>query len=521
MASIIYVKKQDDLAKVVEKIITASENEVILVIPKNSNLAKSYFNFEILKREAKLAKKELFIDSLDEIVRNFASQAKIKLIEHAFEEKEKRIIDILPPEKEGLKKEPLFEKKEPRFEKIDEIWKVSKEKPSLKKEIELPKKSRRKIYLSLSLIFLGSFFLVYLFWFYLPKATIVLYPKKTQKIIETSIAFAPIEEIDFENKVLPAKLVKFERVFEENFKATGKKKIETYARGKIKVFNAYSSEPQILVKRTRFLGEKSKKLFYLTKRIVIPGAKVIEGKIVPSFVEAEIIAAEPGKEYNIGFDKFWLPAFKESGSPRYYKVWGEAIEEIKGGEIKEVSVIKEEDLNRATSTLKKILTASLETEFFEKTKDYLLPGKSYQIKIEYENLPKPGEEKENFTLKGKATLEGFVVKKDDFENFSKTLLSQSFNLEKWKIVSIKGEFSSPEFDPHHPLLRENAKISIILARKIDPSSLKEKVKGKEKEELEEFLSNFEPIEKAKVIFWPFWVKKVPKNFEKIFIEIKT
>ena len=29
---------------------------------------------------------------------------------------------------------------------------------------------------------------------------------KTQKVIETSIAFAPIEKIDFENKVLPAKL---------------------------------------------------------------------------------------------------------------------------------------------------------------------------------------------------------------------------------------------------------------------------------------------------------------------------
>ena len=107
MASIIYVKKQDDLAKVVEKVITSPEEEVILVIPKNSTLSKSYFNFEILKREAKIAKKKIFIDSLDEIVRNFSKQAQIKLIDQTFEEKKQEIADILPPQK----KEEKVEKK--------------------------------------------------------------------------------------------------------------------------------------------------------------------------------------------------------------------------------------------------------------------------------------------------------------------------------------------------------------------------------------------------------------------------
>ena len=530
MASIIYVKKQDDLAKVVEKVITSPEEEVILVIPKNSTLSKSYFNFEILKREAKIAKKKIFIDSLDEIVRNFSKQAQIKLIDQTFEEKKQEIADILPPQKreeklkekeEKKEKEFIKIKKEPRFEKIDEIWEPSIKRTPLKKEIIKAKSIKKKFSLIGGLLVIGTIFFIYLFWFKLPKTTIILYPKKTQKIIETSLACAPIEKIDFENKILPAKVVKFERFFEKVFKATGKKKIETYAKGKVRVYNAFSSEPQILVKNTRFLGEKSKKLFRLKKRIVIPGAKVIEGKIVPSFVEAEIVADKPGEEFNIGKDKFWLPAFKESHSPRYYKVWAETIQEIKGGESKEVSIVTEKDLENATSSVEKILTSLLETEFSEKTKDYLKPSKSYQIKIEYQNqLPKPGEIAEKFSIKAKAFLEGFVIEKKDLEEISKKILSESFNLEKWKIVSIKEDFSNPEFEKTSPLLRFEAKIKINLARKIDSQFLKEKIKGEKEENLKNFLSNLDEIEKAKITFWPFWIKKVPKNPQRIFIEIK-
>ena len=49
---VIYIKKQEDLASVVEKIILSLSDELILVIPRNSNLAERRLNFKILKREA-------------------------------------------------------------------------------------------------------------------------------------------------------------------------------------------------------------------------------------------------------------------------------------------------------------------------------------------------------------------------------------------------------------------------------------------------------------------------------------
>ena len=70
------------------------------------------------------------------------------------------------------------------------------------------------------------------------------------------------------------------------------------------------------------------------------------------------------------------------------------------------------------------------------------------------------------------------------------------------------------------MLRFEAKIKINLARKIDLQSLKEKIKGEKEENLKNFLSSLDEIEKAKITFWPFWIKKVPKNPQRIFIEIK-
>ncbi len=536
MASVIYVKKQDDLASIVEKIINSPEKEIVLVVPKNSFLAKSYFNFEILKREVENVGKKIFIDTLDPIIKNFAHQVQIEVIT---ETQKEEILDILPPKKNKKTKEfltqektfkdlePLakenFKKKEDYFEKINKIWKKDSSRLSLKTEIiKDSKNKRKKSLIFLALIILGAS-LSYLFFFKLPKVTLIIYPKKIQKVVEARLGCAPIETIDFENQILPAKILTFERIFEKKFSASGKKLITTKASGKVKIYNAYSSQPQILVKNTRLLGIKSKKLFRLPKKVVIEGAKVIKGKIVPSYIITEIIADKPGEEFNIGRDKFFFPAFKESHSPRYSKVWAETIEEIKGGESKKVTFITKEDLYQATSSLEKNLKFLLETELKEKTKNnFLLPQKNFNLKIEYTTSLKNllNSQKEDFVLKGKASLETFAISKKDFLKFIEFALKKEVDFEKWQIEDFKEEFSEVKKEVAHPLISFKAVIKVSLLRKIDPNFLKQKIRNYQEKDLRNFLANLKEIEKAQVIFWPFWVKKVPRNLKKIIIKIK-
>ncbi len=78
--------------------------------------------------------------------------------------------------------------------------------------------------------------------------------------------------------------------------------------------------------RTRFLALDGK-IFRLTKGITVPGAKIVEGKIIPSSIEAAVIADQPGEAYNIGpVSRFSIPGLK--GTPKYEAFYAESKADI-------------------------------------------------------------------------------------------------------------------------------------------------------------------------------------------------
>ena len=62
------------------------------------------------------------------------------------------------------------------------------------------------------------------------------------------------------------------------------------AQGTLTIYNAYSSAPQTLVATTRFVTPDGK-IFRLTNEVTVPGAKITNGQIVPSSINAPIAAA--------------------------------------------------------------------------------------------------------------------------------------------------------------------------------------------------------------------------------------
>ena len=58
----IFIEKTHDLEFVVGKIIEAEAKRVILNIPRDAAVGKALNNFQILKREAETAGKEIFIE---------------------------------------------------------------------------------------------------------------------------------------------------------------------------------------------------------------------------------------------------------------------------------------------------------------------------------------------------------------------------------------------------------------------------------------------------------------------------
>jgi len=94
------------------------------------------------------------------------------------------------------------------------------------------------------------------------------------------------------------------------------------ARGLVTIFNL-NSDAQVLIKSTR-LTPSSGLIFRLDKTIVVPSAKVVNGKWTQGHLEVSITADKIGPEYKISPNTFSVPAF--IGSDKYDKIYAKSFQ---------------------------------------------------------------------------------------------------------------------------------------------------------------------------------------------------
>ena len=145
----------------------------------------------------------------------------------------------------------------------------------------------------------------------LPKADLNVYPVR-ENVTENVGVFISSKDskIDFDKGIIPGELLTLEKTESGEFSATGMKEVSQKAKGKITIYNVYSSQSQSLVP-SRFQAEDGK-IFWTIKSVVVPGAILKDGKTTPGQIEADVAAGEAGEAYNIGPAKFSMPALKNT-----------------------------------------------------------------------------------------------------------------------------------------------------------------------------------------------------------------
>src|SRR3989338_6334485 len=76
----ISVRAKDELTSIVERVIKATADEVILDLPKTSNFGRSLLNFQLLKREADSAGKRIRIDCENPGVQDMAVEVGFEVV---------------------------------------------------------------------------------------------------------------------------------------------------------------------------------------------------------------------------------------------------------------------------------------------------------------------------------------------------------------------------------------------------------------------------------------------------------
>jgi hypothetical protein len=396
----------------------------------------------------------------------------------------KNFFDILPPKKIIIEK--IEEKKSVSF--------------GIRKGL---------IFVFLPLILLGV-----ASYFALAKVKVEIWPRtQILNLEDRIIADINASQIDSSAKVIPAQILEIEEEALQEFPASGR--IEKEAEGGIRIYNKYNL-PVTLKAGTRFQPANKETLYFCSSsKTAIPAKNFVDIQ-----VKACLAKSGEGEKYNIGPSKFSIPGL--SGSELFFYVYGESFEPMKGGG--SISQVINEDLERAKDILTDVLFSKLEESLKNKlsTDFVLLEGATKKEILETTSDAEAGAKTESFKLKEKAKLYSLIFRKSDLEKFAKdNILANIPRDTKFQTESLKIDFQPESISLEKGKITLKLKFSSKVFSDLNSTSLKENLEGKSFIEGKRFLENQEDIIKAQISAWPFWLRQIPKDIEKIELKINV
>jgi len=423
---------------------------------------------------------------------------------------DQKFIDLIPPssfERESKPQKSSLERRVTFFRKFKNRFSISFKTPFFS---NFSKKF---------LIIIFLFVILFISFYYLSsqQAEIKIWPKLETIKLEKEIDFQREANLELANLKAPFVVLEREETKTQRFQ-TSLVNEEKKAEGVIKVYNFYSTAPIVLKEQTRFLSEKNK-VFRAIDKIIIPPRQKEGKETIPGTVEVKVVAAEPGPDYNIPPSKFSIPGL--AGTPLYTMVYGESKEPMTGGFSAKVNQLLAEDLTRAKEALKSNLEEELVQKFKEDYKDkFLIVENSLKTELVEESAnAKVGDKVPEFDYHLKLKAKIFAVDRDSAFRLAKFLIgeeikaSQKNILENRLTVSFKKIKEESEENNFKALINVEGK----LMEPVDLKVLKNILAGKSR--IESLFLLKDKYENVEIQLYPFWLKKIPDNLERIDLKL--
>lgn len=318
-----------------------------------------------------------------------------------------------------------------------------------------------------------------------------------------------------------------EERMEKEVPAVEERKVQYRASGNVVIYNAYNGSSQRLIKNTR-LETPDHKIFRIRDSVVVPGAKMVNGKVAtPGSVFAVVDADLSGKEYNIGLADFTIPGFKESKDlERYAKFTARSVETspLQGGFSGTIKVPAEEDVVRVRAEIKE----ALKEVALKKAEAEIPEGVSFfpgSIVLTFEEVSPDLSVETASKVVMKATVSVFFF---DTELLTKNIMDVVFpdydggSLAVRNIPEISFSFDEAV---DKVILSDISRIKFTLRGepsfigKIDTKKIASEIIGKEKKDFSLYIESQKNIQKADAFIRPFWKTVFPVDPTQIVIKI--
>lgn len=290
------------------------------------------------------------------------------------------------------------------------------------------------------------------------------------------------------------------------------KVVESKASGKIVIYNNFDSEPQRLIKNTRFESAAGK-IYRVNQSVVVPG----KNGTTPGSIEVTVYADEVGSSYNAAPTDFTIPGFK--GTERYSGFFARSNGPLTGGASGNVSLVAGSDIDAAKDELALELREAVKANLKEMKRDgyVALPAAIKVDIVDNEQALRTGE-----TSTYSATVTGYLplVQNTSLAQ-ALALVLREYNNEAVRLdyadtltVTPKDVSTINTATQTEVLIEGDPRIVWVT----DEATLKTQLLGKSKKEFATVMSTVASVIKADITFSPLWLNRFPTDTAKINIE---
>ena len=542
MDEIIYLEPDEEITSVIDKLRQANGRRISLVVPRGATILQSVINLKLLAKEASHLQKEIGIVTADKIGRNLAAQVGLMVFESLQNPRpiyeppqpeitSSEVLEIDMREQAKAEEPPRgvsvhhFQNGEPVPRSIQHAMepeaktyippvRMKSEPAKIKKPINWRALKKFLVVTLIVLVLLGlggSYF---------------VFPKVDAKVKVTAENFQKSQEVKISDSanidplIFTGSFVESSNSKEDKFPATGKKNLGGKAAGTITVYNNLDSASHSFAAGVKL--SSSGKTFVFKKAVVVPGAGVSSGRIVPGSVSADVEAENPGDEYNINAGRFTII---ELPSAQQEAIYGQSSKDLNGGFSKEVQVVSQEDYDKAKTQLASSLADQINQEVLKQTEGLKILDKALVLEqTEIKTSANVNDQATDFTMK--ITERGRVIaySEEDFKKFVISLTEAQLPSDKMITLGPDGQIvpvvRETKYD--QKILILNTDLTAKLSSRLDVGQIKNDLLGKNQSSADNYLGSLSGTEGYDLIFTPAWwpIKKVPKYNRNVKVELE-
>lgn len=380
----VYIEADDEITTVIDKVLSAKEEIVAVVLPKRATVFQSVVNLKLLKKASEEAKKRVVLISSEPAIESISAVVGMHIAQslsskpyvpkrakplgsETITSKELDVVDVGTVEtpEEAV---PADDKPQSDTIELDNTQSVAEELPEgtlalagsakvvKKKRFKIPDFSSFRLRMGLGITAVVLLIVGWVFGFViLPKASITINTDtSSQPVSMDFIARADITEINLETGELPAKKAEISKEDKVTVPATGEKNVGEKASGEAKFSGKICGTPGVPDDVPAGTGISSNGKTYITLEDVSFSFASIGGGCINFTGDTVGISAQAsGANFNVGSGTSFAVAGRSDAT---------AVGSASGGTDAVVKVVSDDDVNKAKEQLKGIATAAAITE---------------------------------------------------------------------------------------------------------------------------------------------------------------